>query len=272
MLQPTDSGAYIPIITPFSVQDEIDLNSFESQLDLILSAQIKGVVVCGTTGEGLYLNEDEKKILIQTLVDYRTRTYPFKIIVATGTQKIEEAIRITQFAEEKECDGILAYPPKTEKQEDVLTYYTKLAQSTKLPILAYNIPRITGCSITPETYSTLVKEKTVIGIKDSSQNEKLLIEWKKKAPNSLVIVGEDTLIASGVEKAGATATIAGAGNLYAHELVTLFNESLTGNGSITQNAFNEKVKKLLDTGSFIGGLKAALKKKGMLVHDGRRVP
>ncbi len=272
MLTKTDSGVFIPIITPFNVQDEVDLNSFESQLDLILSAPITGVVVCGTTGEGLYLSADEKKLLIQTLVDYRTRTYMFKIIVATGTQKQEEAIELAKFAEEIGCDGILAYPPRTENQEEVIAFYQSLAQSTQLPILAYHIPRITGCSITPETYQKMIHDKSIIGIKDSSQDEKLLFEWKKIAPDSLVIVGEETFISLGVEKAGATATIAGLGNLYAHDVDTLFQESLAGRGSALQVELNEKIKKLLETGSFVGGLKAALKKKGMLVDDGRRVP
>ncbi|MEK6902637.1 MAG: dihydrodipicolinate synthase family protein [archaeon] len=272
MLQKTDSGVFIPIITPFTIQDEVDLNSFENQLDLILSAPVKGIVVCGTTGEGLYLSEDEKKTLIQTVVDYRTRSYPFKIIVATGTQKLDEAVSIATFAEEVGCDAALAYPPRTESQDEIILFYHSLAQATTLPILGYNIPRITGSSITPETYQKMVNKKSVIGIKDSSRDEKLLFEWKKVAPDSLVIVGEDTFISLGIEKAGATATIAGSGNLYPHDIDTLFQESQKGNGSTLQLELNEKVKKLLETGSFIGGLKAALKKKGMLVDDGRRVP
>lgn len=272
MLTATDAGVFVPIITPFTIQNEIDLNSFENQLDLILSAPVKGIVVCGTTGEGLYLSEEEKKALIQTVVDYRTRTYPFKIIVATGTQKQEDAISIIQFAEEAGCDAILAYPPRTADPQEIISFHRVIARTTKLPILAYNIPRVTGCSIPSAAFSKMIDEKIVMGIKDSSQDEKLLSEWKKVAPESFVIVGEDTFIALGVEKAGARAAIAGSGNLYAHDVVALFQASLSGNGSALQIEFNEKVKKLVETGSFVGGLKTALKKKGMLVHDGRRAP
>ncbi len=269
---PSFVGVFVPCITPFSEQGEVDIPSLERVLDFILQSPVSGVVVAGTTGEGLFLSMAEKELLYQTLIDYRRRSSKkFLIIQGTGTQTLNEALSAVEVGARLGVDAVLALPPRTNEQNEIIDYYSRLHRATSLPLIAYNIPRVSGCLIRPETFEELFSRDVIIGIKDSTKDIQLLYAWKKAARAAILFVGEDKLIQEGVSRAGANATIAGVANVYARDVVGVFQLAKQGGGESEQALLSEKVKAFSDTGNFIGGIKKKLKEMGIISSDFKRV-
>lgn len=265
-------GVFIPVITPFSRANMIDFKSLERQINYLIASGTGGIVVAGTTGEGQLLSLEEKMQLIDFTTGLRKKSgKSFAVIAGTGTQKIEEAIEIAKHAEQNGCEAALALPPRAKSQKEIEKFYQELSRQANIPILAYNIPKHSGTSIAPSTLARLVGKTRVIGVKDSSQDPKLLKQWKRAAPKAFLVVGEDTLINFAVRKCRADAAIPGTGNVFPAEVVNVFRKARQGKGEKEQAILNEKIKALVETGNFGSAVKAILRKRGIITTEKRRI-
>lgn len=247
-------GVIIPVITPFNADNSVDFESLKKQIMFLVKNGADGIVISGTTGEGHLLSEKEKEAITEFSCNLRkSAAKKFIIIQGTATKDIKEAIQISKFAESNGCDALLALCPKPS-EANAIEYYKQLAKETKLPIIAYNIPRLESI-ITPQELSILINAKKVIGVKDSSQDYELLKKWKKTNPKAFVAVGEDTFITSGIKQGYADAAIPGTGNVAPKECILAYKAGLNGGEANAQEKLNETIKKLVTTGSFVGALK-----------------
>lgn len=270
LLKKLKPGVFVPVITPFLGNGKIDFGSLGRQVGYLVSNSVDGIVIAGTTGEGQMLTAKEKKELIDFSVAFRKKNKKFAIIAGTGTQKLEEAIEIADYAGKKCLDGILALAPQGS-QKKVEAYYKKLSAAACIPIIAYNIPKLNS-KISPETISRLVGKTNVIGVKDSSQDPGLMKKWKTAAPDAFLAVGEDTLIEYGVKSGNACAAIPGTGNVAPKEVAIAFRQAGKSKGRKAQAQVDRIVIDLLSTGSFGGSLKAILRKRGTIETECMRTP
>ena len=108
-------------------------------------------------------------------------------------------------------------------------HYKTVAEAVKIPIVLYNIPARTGCSIAPETVAKLAEIDNIVGAKDSSgnwDNLKAYIELTRDK-DFAVISGNDSLILSAL-KEGGVGGIAGCANVYPHNMVAIYEKFKAG--------------------------------------------
>jgi 4-hydroxy-tetrahydrodipicolinate synthase len=94
-------------------------------------------------------------------------------VAGTGSNSTQTAIQLSQEAEEAGADGLLIVTPYYNKatQAGLIKHYSAIADSTKCPIIMYNVPGRTGTNLLPETVATLVKEKeNLVGLKEATGN------------------------------------------------------------------------------------------------------
>lgn len=164
-------GAGVAIITPMKNNETKDVNY--DKLEELIDWQIKEgtdcIVIVGSTGEGSTLTIEEHKTLIKRAVEFAGGRVP--VIAGTGSNCTDTAIQLTHEAEEAGVDGALVVSPYYNKstQEGLVRHFSMIAESTKLPIVLYNIPGRTGVNILPETVKKIVdNNKNVVGIKDAT--------------------------------------------------------------------------------------------------------
>ena len=145
-------GSIPALITPFN-NENIDFDSFYTIIEWSIEQGSHGFVPCGTTGESPTLSHDEHKKVVEECIRIVDKRVP--VIAGTGSNNTVEAIEFTNHAEKKGADAVLIVTPYYNKptQEGLYSHYEKIANSTKLPIIIYNIP---GRSVVDMSIDTMV--------------------------------------------------------------------------------------------------------------------
>ena len=132
-------GSIPALITPFK-NGVVDYKSFNSIIEWSLSQGSHGFVPCGTTGESPTLSHNEHKKVVEECIRIVDKRVP--VIAGTGSNNTLEAIDFTKHAEESGADAALIVTPYYNKptQEGLFLHFKKIADSSSIPIIIYNIP------------------------------------------------------------------------------------------------------------------------------------
>ncbi|HJO14104.1 MAG: 4-hydroxy-tetrahydrodipicolinate synthase [Pelagibacteraceae bacterium] len=162
-------GSIPALITPF-YKGEIDYDSFQKIIEWSIEQGSHSFVPCGTTGESPTLSHDEHKNVVDECIKIVDKRVP--VIAGTGSNNTIEAIEFTKHAEESGADGALIVTPYYNKptQAGLYLHYKKIAESTSLPIIIYNIPGRSIVDMSIETMVELSKIKNIIGVKDATND------------------------------------------------------------------------------------------------------
>jgi 4-hydroxy-tetrahydrodipicolinate synthase len=146
---------------------EVDWPAVEKHIDDVISAGADGIVVTGTTGETSTLTDPEKLKLVE--VGKNVASGRAKIITGGGSNETAHAIDLYKKSEKAGADGIMVVTPYYNKptQAGILTHFRLIADSTDLPVIAYDIPGRTGVPIKYETFLRLAKHPNIVAVKDA---------------------------------------------------------------------------------------------------------
>lgn len=160
-------GAATAIITPLN-ESGVDYDSFGKLIDWQIAEGIDAIVVCGTTGEGSTLTDEEHRAAIAFAVEKSAGRIP--VIAGTGSNDIAYAKSLTKFACQAGADAVLVVTPYYNKatQAGLVTSFEAVADVSDKPLILYNVPSRTGCNILPETALKLAEHPNIVGIKEAS--------------------------------------------------------------------------------------------------------
>jgi len=164
-------GIFVPHITPFTKNGKLDQNLLKTCVQYWLQSGASGLVSCGSNGEAPYLSREERKAVIETVVDEVNGKV--MVIAGTGSMSTQETIAYTKDAEDIGVDAALVVTPFYFKlsNREILEHYKTLVRSVNIPIILYNVPKFTNYSLEPNIIFQLASEfDNVIGMKDSSGN------------------------------------------------------------------------------------------------------
>ncbi|HLS91278.1 MAG TPA: 4-hydroxy-tetrahydrodipicolinate synthase [Limnochordia bacterium] len=153
-----------------------------------------GVVVCGTTGESPTLAADEKVGLFEAVM--QAVGDRAKVIAGTGTYDTRESISLTRRAEAVGVHGVMLVVPYYNRppQEGLYRHFRAIAESTRLPVMLYNVPSRTGRNLEVETVARLALLPNVVAIKEAAGDMEQVTQLRRSTPESFAIYsGEDSL-------------------------------------------------------------------------------
>lgn len=168
-------GAATALVTPLT-RDGIDYTAFGKLIDWQIESGIDALVICGTTGEGSTLTDEEHREAIRFAVERANKRVP--IIAGTGSNDTDYAIDLTRFAYEVGADASLVVTPYYNKatQKGLVTMFTAIADAADLPMILYNVPSRTGVAIEPKTYLALADHPNIVAIKEANGNISKIVE------------------------------------------------------------------------------------------------
>ena len=264
-------GIIPPAVTPMTADEEIDLPRLRSTLDRLLAAGVHGLFVLGTTGEFYALDPAEKQVVIAETVALAARRVP--VVAGTGAVTTREAVRLTKMAEREGADAVAVITPffVSPTQQELFDHFRRIAESTRLPVLLYVNPSMTGgVKLDVSTVVRLSEVPNIAGMKDSAGSLETLIEYVRSTrPGFLVFQGRDPLIEPALAN-GAVGAVPSTANIAPHLAVAIYEAHRRGDAAAAREAqakFSPLRYALVSTPP--GGIKAAMNLAGIPVGPSR---
>lgn len=182
------------VTTKFTDNDQLDFVNFEINIKAQLKAGVNGIILGGTLGEASTLMGDEKKALIKKTIEIVEGKVP--VIINIAEQSTMNAIEATHNAEKFGAQGLMLLPPMRYKADarETVTYFKKIANSTKLPIMIYNNPVDYGIEVTLDMFEELTECKNIEAVKESTRDISNVTRMKTRFGNRFkILCGVDTL-------------------------------------------------------------------------------
>lgn len=183
------------MVTPFKDNGEVNYKKVRELANYLLNNGSDGLVVLGTTGEVPTLKTKEKIKILDEVVDEVGDKG--KIIANTGSYSTAESIQMTVEAEKIGVDGVMAVVPYYNKppQAGIYNHFYKIAISTDLPVMVYNVPGRTAKNISIDTVKKLAEIDNIKAIKEASGDlDQVADLCAQLADDFYVYSGDDNLI------------------------------------------------------------------------------
>jgi 4-hydroxy-tetrahydrodipicolinate synthase len=168
--------------TPFRDDYILDLDGAQSLASWLLENGSDAVFIAGSTGESPTLTHQEKADLLAATVE--AARGKGKVICGTGTYDTADSIELTKMAEKAGADAVVLVTPYYSRppQRGLVAHFTRVAQSTALPVILYNIPSRTACLIEPDTLLRLAEVDNIVAVKDSTGDFQMASRIIKESP------------------------------------------------------------------------------------------
>ena len=220
-------GAATALVTPLN-ENGVDWAQFERLLNWQVDEGINALVICGTSGEGSTLSDEEHRECLKFAKEIVGDRVP--LIAGTGSNDTAYAIDLTKYACELGYDGMLVVTPYYNKatQKGLIQMFTAIADASTKPVILYNVPSRTGINIEPATYAVLADHPMIWGIKEANGNISKIVETKALVGDKLDIwSGNDDQIVP-IMACGGVGVISVLSNILPKKTVEMCEKALDG--------------------------------------------
>lgn len=263
-------GLGTALITPFDAQGKVDYEALARLLDTQLTGFVDYLVVLGTTGEAATMTEDEKHEVRTFIRKYVNGRLPLVLGVGGNcTAVVCESLRTIDLSG---FEAILSVCPYYNKpnQEGLYQHFCKVAETSPIPVILYNVPGRTGVNLLPETVMRIYNAypEKIIGIKEASGNIAQIKDLIARANSKLkiknyelpfLVISGDDGIACEVMEAGGAGLISVASNAFPEDFWHIVHDK----DASLQAKYEEMVQLLFAEGNPVG-IKAVLAERGVI--------
>lgn len=232
MKQVEIKGIIPPIITPMHDDETVNVSELRRQVDRMIEGGCDALFTFGTNGEGYILTAQEKKLVLETVIEQCNGRVP--VYAGTGCISTRETIEQSKMARDAGADVLSIITPSfaAASQNELYAHYRAVAEAVDMPIVLYNIPARTGNALAPATVARLAGIDNIVGAKDSSGNFTNILGYidagkAKKNGAFHTLSGNDQLIVWTL-LAGGSGGIAGCANVYPHTMASIYDLFVAG--------------------------------------------
>ena len=243
--QPIFGRVLTAMVTPFNNQNGVDFELAAKLARHLVEHGSDGIVVCGTTGESPTLTWKEQNIMLQTV--RKAVGTKAKVLAGTGSNSTSEAIEATKEAQKLGADGALVVTPYYNRppQEGLEAHFRSIAAAAPdLPLMLYNIPSRTGCSIEPSTVQRLMNCSNIVSFKAASGSIDEVTELRTLCGSKLDIYSGDDGLLLPMLSVGAVGVVSVASHLVGPTLKAMIDAYFAGHCKLAIS-YHEQLQPLL---------------------------
>ncbi len=216
------------MVTPFHPDGSVNHGAAAQVARHLVDTGNDGVVVAGTTGESPTLTAEEKLALFHTVKEaVGDRAV---VIAGTGNYCTRESIELTQAAEKVGVDGAMCVVPyyNNPPQEGLYQHFKAIAESTRLPIMLYNVPSRAPRNMEPATVIRLAEIPNIVAVKEASGKTEQATEIVARTPASFRVYSGDDALTLPLMAVGAHGIVSVAGHLVGREIRQMIDAFVAG--------------------------------------------
>jgi 4-hydroxy-tetrahydrodipicolinate synthase len=201
-------GTGVALITPFKEDFTIDIEALRRIVNFSIDGGIEYLVVLGTTAENATLSEEEKNLVIATVIDVNAGRLPLVLGVGgNNTLKVVEELRTRDLSE---FVAVLSVSPYYNKptQEGIYQHFKAVSEASPIPVILYNVPGRTASNMLPATVLRLANDfENIVAIKEAAGDLVQVMQLLKDKPKDFLVISGDDMIALPVVLAGGSGVI-----------------------------------------------------------------
>lgn len=260
---------YTAMITPMNTDGSVDYNSFANILRKQEQAK-NGVLVLGSTGEGLNLNEEEKREVVEFTKDLNLEV---PMMVGIGGYNISAQVDFIHFCDDIGVDSFLLVTPLYANPgiEGQFEWFSELLAETDTNCFLYNVPSRTGVKLHPSVPRRLSEDfHNLIGVKEASGSVEEFTDFRKESPQLKFYSGDDGL-APAFAAEGAVGLVSVASNVWPEETHRYVDLYLAGKTKDSMPVWKNSSDVLFKAPNPVPA-KVLLQQKGWIENDTVRLP
>ena len=194
-------GVIPAVLTVFDKEENIDEVGMRQLVSHLINKGVNGLYLTGSTGEGFTMTSEERKRVVEIVMDENAGRVP--VVVHVGAIGTKISIDLAKHAEEVGADGISSVPPFYWKftENQIIKYYEDIANECNLPMIVYNVPLVGLLGM--NAIKKLAAIDNVKGIKYTALSQYEITQIKDE-------VGEDFLVYSGCDEMSMSGLLVGA--------------------------------------------------------------
>lgn len=217
------------MVTPFNEDYTVNYKQAANLAKYLVDNGSDGLVVAGSTGEAATMDKNEKLKLFETVLD--AVGDKATIIAGTGSNDTRASIAMTKEAEKLGVHGVMVVGPYYNKppQEGFYQHFKAIAESTKLPLIVYNVPGRTASNILPETIKRLSRIENIVAVKEASGNLDQVSEIIRITPDDFMVYSGDDSLTLPIMALGGVGVISVAAHIVGNKMQQMIVAFETGN-------------------------------------------
>ena len=227
-------GSIVALITPFHEDGSVNYDKIRDLIHWHIEEGTDGICILGTTAETPALTVTERDRIVEVSIEAAEKRIP--IIVGSGSNNTLVAKEQSIKYEKMGADGLLVITPyynKTNKA-GMIHHFTEIADAVSIPVILYNVPGRTGCSLTYEALKELSQHKNIAGIKEASGDISFVAKIARLADENFALYsGNDDMIVP-LMSVGGAGVISVAANIIPAEMHRLAAAYLEGNVALAK--------------------------------------
>ena len=267
-------GIFVPCVTPFTKTGGIDIKDLRACTKFWLEAGVSGLAPCGSNGEAPYLSREERRKVIETVLNEVNGKVP--VIAGTGSMSTLETIRFTKDAADLGADAALIVTPFYFKlsNKEIHEHYRTVSEAVNIPIIVYTVPKFTGVSLEPAQIQKLsLENKRIVGVKDSGGNLGLITETIRLVGDRISVLAGTADVALATLQAGGKGALLAVGNVFpslCSRMYEAFKKGRYEEACRLQNQVSHANEVLVKRFNQISAIKEAMRSLGLAAGYPRR--
>lgn len=201
-------GTGVALITPFKEDFTVDVVGLKNVVNYNIENGINYLVVLGTTAESATLSNQEKQLVIDTVVAANSNRLP--LVLGIGGNNTKEVIEDMKNRDLSEFSAILSVSPYYNKptQEGIYQHFAAIAKEAPLPIVLYNVPGRTASNVLPETVIRLATDfDNIVAIKEAAGDMVQAMRLIAGCPKDFLVISGDDMVTLPMILAGGAGVI-----------------------------------------------------------------
>ena len=201
-------GTGVALVTPFKEDFSIDTEALRRIVNFSVDGGIEYLVILGTTAENATLNNDEKELVIQTVIEANNGRLP--LVLGVGGNNTMEVVAELKTRDLSPYVAILSVSPYYNKpsQEGIYQHFKAIAEASPIPVIVYNVPGRTSSNMLPKTVLRLANDfKNIVAIKEAAGDIVQAMQLLKDKPKDFHVISGDDMTALATVLAGGSGVI-----------------------------------------------------------------
>ena len=220
-------GTGVALITPFNNNSSIDFKSLANLIEHVINGGVDFLVILGTTAETTSLSVEEKKEVINFIIEKNKRRLP--LVLGIGGNNTDKVIKEILSTDLSSFAAILSVTPYYNKpsQEGLYSHYKEISQASPIPIILYNVPSRTGVNMSANITLRLANSfSNIIAIKEASGDLKQINQILDEKPTSFNVLSGDDALTLEMINSGASGVISVIGQSHPEEFSDMVSAGL----------------------------------------------